>query len=1365
MLGVRAHTGSHTHSHASARTLTHMPSPPWHLVEPPSTLYIVSTEDDLKAIASMQPKPSQFLKNIKQLVGLSLAPHGKRMECEGWMFLDEIKWIKKDGDQEYVPVVQSALDVFMKEVALKRNDMSFPESALRKLITGKYTSNNKPKDTVGKENWRWVDPPSSTSDSMADMINFMRIGKMLKADHMEAVQQPVIAIPNYAFFVSPDLAAAAAVPSAVLVGDAPAIEHVVVEHVVVQTAAAAVEVAGASTGTSTGVASGATSGAAACASPAATSMSRVCGPRAEEVQHITLSAVAATTKALMSVQQVQQQFTLSAAAATTEALLAVQQVQQQFTLSAATATTKALMSVQQVQQEAAKEDEQELQQLVVQQQLRLDLFERGQQQFIEQNCQQLNLIQQQAQALMQAQCSRAEQDAKLREAVTESKAAGRHDLLRELLGVKAGGAISMPVQGGRVNLVRLPEARKPSGEVDRRTNRDRAKMLTEQRVHISGAKTTDDVDALVQADIKQNKALYQKHSMSTKRDLPDEDALAILTEVSGMLGAAVMRQLAAALNLKIISKARARKEFSKRWHGCETGKIIMDDPKWPGKKIACAWLRVKSIHQTIQKYVNQQAAAGVLEWPSNVPSEEIWIEAIEDKGGGSVKLVLKFLCSRHPDSPYNIVPIGIIDRADDKYDMIKEAWGPLYEELSTIRRLGLCIRSGWVQRLPSGYLRRQSDKCPVLDERGQTAVLRIEEAKARIEGGLKKRRRRFEYSSAACSTPPQFLAPRPMPMTIFARDPVSALLHSPPSPVQMLLMPAPSSSAIAPALQMSPMTIFARDPVSALLHSPPSPVQMLLMPAPSSSAIALALQMSPTSAITPPSASNPLCAPCNVDGPSSDEPPSDEPPSEQRPDCWACSCPWSSKTSGRSAFSIAACPTAKREASATNGASDVRPILGHHQSAPPRLQGCTWSRDCPTCRDVGGELEALVRQWAECKSQGLANRKIRMFMGGDGLSQSEPMGHHGPTSKNPCLFCLAVLHETMAAGVPHLPHQPAGTEETREARHADPPARAGSAAFAFQAMEYAKAKAAADAAKRTAPEPARFDSCVRMPLIYTDGPPWQSFSLTPLHLFLGLSLDQVRLLEFELRKLDAARMAARGEGFDDKKLQMELDAAIAKVDLLTKQINAHEDQIASELNQMEAIAADEVNAVAVVRASKPRLNGRRKDSEPPLPFESEYRTLRLSVQASTEAKEKAEMAHSKAEADLLKVYAKKAGPYIRSFNATFDSLNLERQAYHGSALNGNDAQKAFSPPVVEKLTSLLASHSQVGADMKVVPGSEGESPYIRVSLFNKAHPADRARADQFRLLWMIIGEAASLFLRKEPLCNHEIIRYQEIITD
>ena len=100
-------------------------------------------------------------------------------------------------------------------------------------------------------------------------------------------------------------------------------------------------------------------------------------------------------------------------------------------------------------------------------------------------------------------------------------------------------------------------------------------------------------------------------------------------------------------------------------------------------------------------------------------------------------------------------------------------------------------------------------------------------------------------------------------------------------------------------------------------------------------------------------------------------------------------------------------------------------------------------------------------------------------------------------------------------------------------------------------------------------------------------------------------------------------MAARGEGFDDKKLQMELDAAIAKVDLLTKQINAHEDQIASELNQMEAIAADEVNAVAVVRASKPRLNGRRKDSEPPLPFESEYRTLRLSVQASTEAKEKA----------------------------------------------------------------------------------------------------------------------------------------------
>ena len=46
-------------------------------------------------------------------------------------------------------------------------------------------------------------------------------------------------------------------------------------------------------------------------------------------------------------------------------------------------------------------------------------------------------------------------------------------------------------------------------------------------------------------------------------------------------------------------------------------------------------MRVNSVHHVIQKTLRLQAEAGILEWPSNIPSGEVWIEAIEDKGGGA----------------------------------------------------------------------------------------------------------------------------------------------------------------------------------------------------------------------------------------------------------------------------------------------------------------------------------------------------------------------------------------------------------------------------------------------------------------------------------------------------------------------------------------------------------------------------------------------------------------------------------------------------------------------------------------------------------------------------------------------------------
>ena len=55
----------------------------------------------------------------------------------------------------------------------------------------------------------------------------------------------------------------------------------------------------------------------------------------------------------------------------------------------------------------------------------------------------------------------------------------------------------------------------------------------------------------------------------------------------------------------------------------------------------------------IQKTLRLHSEGGILEWPSNIPASEVWIEAIEDKGGASTKLILKFICCERADSVYH----------------------------------------------------------------------------------------------------------------------------------------------------------------------------------------------------------------------------------------------------------------------------------------------------------------------------------------------------------------------------------------------------------------------------------------------------------------------------------------------------------------------------------------------------------------------------------------------------------------------------------------------------------------------------------------------------------------------------------------
>ena len=132
---------------------------PFYVVERAKTLHIIADEAALEDFCKDNPS-RHFHSNMRQLVGITMAPWGERHEVEGWTILSKLEWIKKEGDTEYVPVNKFALDDFEREIRAQRADMqNITTASVSKLINGKYKSHGKPKTTLGKAAWKRVDPP------------------------------------------------------------------------------------------------------------------------------------------------------------------------------------------------------------------------------------------------------------------------------------------------------------------------------------------------------------------------------------------------------------------------------------------------------------------------------------------------------------------------------------------------------------------------------------------------------------------------------------------------------------------------------------------------------------------------------------------------------------------------------------------------------------------------------------------------------------------------------------------------------------------------------------------------------------------------------------------------------------------------------------------------------------------------------------------------------------------------------------------------------------------------------------------------------------------------------------------------------
>ena len=734
----------------------------------------------------------------------------------------------------------------------------------------------------------------------------------------------------------------------------------------------------------------------------------------------------------------------------------------------------------------------------------------------------------------------------------------------------------------------------------------------------------------------------------------------------------------------------------------------------------------------------------MLEWPSNIPHNEIWIELVIDKGGSATKLLLKFLNLRRTDSVYNTVLIGMLDRHKDTYEHIKDAFGALLQELSRLDQCGCCVNAPWVQRLPSSFVAREGDQFPELLTAVQAVAEKRLQSKARSSG------RRLAWEKP--ELPPEVKRRKASPLLMgpSSDGPIKREV-APLQPVSMPPPPQPPSSHIKQ--EVAPLRPVSFGQASSPLPAASSPLPPMTTP----TATAAAANATPTTAIAPTTA--PTTAIAMVCDPDPECDPND-PPTDERPECFACSRPWAQRTSGRYPSTVAGCPCAKREAAATNGAGPVRPILSHESKVPIALQRCTWSGTCSSCCAEGGQAAALGQQWRECPpaQRGLRPRRIKFFFGGDYMSQAAPMGHGGPGSKNFCLLCLARLHETNLAGVCHVCEQPEGHTDPRSEAASDPPARAGSFAYARQAAAYAKAlDEHASSGSGRKPEAMDYDSCVNKPLFAFS---MMQISRIPLHLLLGIGTQQIQLLEVRLKALDAIWASGRGKELSNPKMEAKLREQEALVLKLASDVKTHLDDAVSLENAMALIEEDDANAVAVLRGKK--ALSRAAGYKPAL-HEAAYRKHRLEREASLKSHKAAERSLEVAKKEVQNLYNLEAGPFMRGLYALMDSFNLERQAYHSGALNGNDCKKLFQPHVAVVIASLLAP--KVGAELMVEAPSERRSMGVRLELSNAQGVGDQALAGSFERLWIVLGEAASLWTRKEPLCHHERQSFKTLASE
>ena len=436
----------------------------------------------------------------------------------------------------------------------------------------------------------------------------------------------------------------------------------------------------------------------------------------------------------------------------------------------------------------------------------------------------------------------------------------------------------------------------------------------------------------------------------------------------------------------------------------------------------------------------------------------------------------------------------------------------------------------------------------------------------------------------------------------------------------------------------------------------------------------------------------------------------------------------------------------------THGPGQVLPRVEH---PPIRLKGCTWNADCTKCTDeLDGEIQAIQRQCAACRTREGAPRRFRPFFGGDFLSIQHPMGLQGPTSTSFCHGCHGRLNQTNTAGGSGRWQGAAsrrrlrGVADNRPSSIRDPPPRLGTKAIhkCQQALKRARALHEAGIGKK--PSEAAYHSCVNEPLFNVDNPKAQT-SFVSLHVMLGQGLKVWNELEEAVKLLDAAHGKHFSTVPEDEQLKADMLECSNELEILVGKLEELDTEESSHETGMELIANTPDSEEAIKRAEMPAAGEA-------LPLEAEYRVHVAGLAAAKKARkkhvERVVALHQKVE----DIRAKEPGPHERKFLDRMAALKLKKEAYHGGSFVGDDIHHVFDPEVIIIFCEILGDSS-----IKVIPElTVAEDGKVNVKLTH-VNFGSKKRQDDFVELCNSFSDAISVFARNTALCEHNIVSFQD----